>query len=284
MSDVPPPIAELDTDFVPRVIALDVDGTLIDDELRLHPRTRAAVRAATTRLPVIIATGRMYRSVLPWARELQITQPLVCYQGAVVRELPSNGSAGEVIFESGLDSSVSVQVVETARAHGWHVQAYVDDKLFCEQDRPEAHLYSRIAQVAINFVDDLVALVANGSTKVVCVSRDPMVVDECVTTLRRQLGTRARVTRSMKEFIEVVSPGVNKARAVELVCTRMGLSVADLLAVGDAPNDAEMLAAAGVGVAIRSARPEVLAMADATCANPEAAGVADVLERFGLAG
>ena len=280
----PPPIGSLVTSFRPRAAVLDIDGTLIDHDLRLHPRTRDAVREAARTLPVILATGRMYQSALPWARDLQVTLPLVCYQGALVRELPHDGRPGAVILEEGLAAGPAATAIRVARDHGWHVQAYVDDELCCEQDRPEAHLYAAIAGVPIRFVPDLTELVRNGSTKIVCVSQDLAVVEACVTTLTATLGGSARVTRSMEWFVEVVSPHVNKARAVGVVCERLGVDLAGALAVGDAPNDIEMLTAAGCGVAVDSARPEVLAAADATCAGPGDAGAADVLTHFGLAG
>jgi hydroxymethylpyrimidine pyrophosphatase-like HAD family hydrolase len=69
-----------------------------------------------------------------------------------------------------------------------------------------------------------------------------------------------------------------------MVLERLGIPITDAVAVGDAPNDTEMLVAAGCGVAVCSARPEVLAGADAVCAGPADAGVADVLEHFDLAG
>jgi Cof subfamily protein (haloacid dehalogenase superfamily) len=222
----------------------------------------------------------MFSSALPWAHELGVTQPLVCYQGAVVRD----PAGGEVLFEEGLSASVARATIAIARAHGWHVQAYSDDRLFCEQDRPEARLYARIAQVPINFVDDLDTLVSKGTTKIVCVSEDPAIVDACVEAMTDGLGQEARVTRSMEWFVEVISPRINKALAVDLVCARLGLSLGDAVAVGDAPNDREMLAAAGCGVVVRTARPEVVAVADARCATPAEAGVADVLEHFGLSG
>jgi Cof subfamily protein (haloacid dehalogenase superfamily) len=278
----PPPIGDLAIAFTPRLAVLDIDGTLIDADLMLHPRTRDAVRATAERLPVILATGRMYSSALPWAHELHVREPLVCYQGALVREQPHGETPGAVLFEEGLEPQVALAAIDIARAHGWHVQAYADDQLFCEQDRPEARLYARIAQVPIHFVDDLATLVVNGSTKIVCVSEDPAIVNACVAAMSEELGERARVTRSLEWFVEVVSPRINKALAVERVCSRLGLSLRDAVAVGDAPNDCEVLAAAGCGVAVRNARPEVVAVADATCAEPGRAGVADVLERFGL--
>ncbi len=281
---VPPPIGALATPFTPALAVLDIDGTLINDDLVLHPRTRDAVRRAAATLPVILATGRMYSSALRWALELQVTQPLVCYQGALVRELPNGDTPGAVVFEKDLDPAVARAAIGIARDHGWHVQAYVDDRLYCEQDRPEAHLYAAIAQVPINFVDDLDDVVRNGSTKVVCVSEDPAVIDACIAALSNGLGDSGRVTRSLEWFVEVVSPRINKALAIEMVCASLGLSLQNAVAVGDAPNDIEMLTAAGCGVAVRSARPEVLAAADATCAGPDEAGVADVLEHLGLTG
>ncbi len=280
----PPPIDELATAFTPRAAVLDIDGTLIGDDLVLQPRTLDAVRRAGARGPVILATGRMYSSALPWALELGVTLPLVCYQGALVRELPRGETPGAVLFEEGLDPAVARAAIQIAREHGWHRQAYADDTLYCEEDRPEAQLYAAIAQVPIHFVDDLDEIVRNGSTKVVFVSEDPAVVDACITAMTDGLGARARVTRSMDSFVEVISPRINKALAIELVCSTVGLTLSDAVAAGDAPNDIEMLAAAGCGVAVRSARPEVLAAADAVCAGPGQAGVADVLERFGLTG
>jgi Cof subfamily protein (haloacid dehalogenase superfamily) len=280
----PPPIGDLPVVFTPRLAVLDVDGTLIGADLRLQSRTRDTVRAAAARVPVILATGRMYRSAVPWARELHVIQPLVCYQGALIRELPGPVAAGPVLYEEGLDPQVALEALLAARVHGWHRQAYQNDELICEEDRPEARLYAQIAQVPISFVDDLATVVINGTTKLVCVSEDPAVVANCVDTLRAVLGERARVTRSLEQFVEVVSPRVNKALSVQRVCALLGLSLHDAVAVGDAANDSEMLAAAGCGVAVRGARPEVLASADATCAGPGEAGVADVLDHFALAG
>lgn len=278
----PPPIEDLVVASPPTMVALDIDGTLIDIDLRLHPRTRDAVRAAARRVPVILATGRMYRSTVPWAEELGVELPLITYQGAMVREQPPPSGSGEVIFEEGLDGAIARRAVEIAHANGWHIQGYIDDELLCDEDRPEGRLYSRIARVPITYVDDLAPLVATGCTKVVLVSEDPAVTDAAVSTYRAEFGASGRVTRSLEQFVEVVSPRINKAVALAMLCERLHLNLGDGVAVGDAGNDAEMLAAAGIGVVVRGARPEVLAAADAVCAGPGDAGVADVLEHLGL--
>ncbi len=269
--------------FVPRVVVVDLDGTTIDYRQQIHPRVRAAVRAAAARVPVIVATGRMYRSAMPWANQLGVTEPLVCYQGALVRETPRpDGSPGETIFERGLRPSPSRHALHVAREQGWHFQAYQDDELLCEQDRPEAWLYTRISDVQFRLVPNLEPLLERGTTKAACVIEDPVEVDRATVLMTRELAGSARVTRSNPEFVEILDPEVSKAMACNIVCERHGLSIADAVAIGDAPNDIELLTAAGFAIAVASSRPEVLAAADATCAAPEEGGVADALEALGL--
>ena len=239
------------------------------------------MRAAAQRVPVIIATGRMYRSALPWCRELGATAPAVCYQGALVREMPPGGAT---LLEMNLEAAAAELALALAREHGWHIQAYQHDELLCEQDRAEAHLYARIAQVPITFVDDLAPLLRHGTTKLVCVVEDAAEVQRCREVMTRELGGAARVTWSLPQFVEIVNPAVSKAAACALVCERFGVDLGDALAIGDAANDIDVLDAAGYAVAVRTADSHVLDHADATCAPPADAGVADALSALGLIG
>jgi len=269
--------------FVPRVVILDLDGTTIDYRQELLPRVRDAVRAVTARMPVIVATGRMYRSALFWAEELGVLEPVICYQGAMVREMPRpDGVPARTIFEQPLRAAPARRALHIAREQDWHFQAYQDDELLCERDRPEARLYSHISGVHFRVVPDLEPLLERGTTKAACVIEDPAEVDRATALMARELAGSARITRSNPEFVEILDPEVSKATACEIVCARLGFSLGDAVAIGDAPNDVELLTGAGYAVAIATSRPEVLAAADATCALPQDGGVADVLEAFGL--
>ena len=269
-----------------RLIALDLDGTCLDTEQRLNPRIRDAVRVtAEAGVTVVVATGRMYRSALPWAYELGVTAPLICYQGALVRAVPTADSPvvcghaqGELVAEHAVESATALCALHEARLHNWHFQAYQDDELLCEQDRPEARLYARIAQITPTFVDDLEPLLQAGSTKVVCVVEDPEEAQECEDRMSGLLGKSARVMRSRPEFVEIINPRASKRLALEGLCTRLGIDMADTGAVGDAPNDVDMLAGAAFAVAVETEDRRLLDVADALCAGPEDGGVADVLE------
>lgn len=285
----PPPLAEAPLPDQPvELVVLDLDGTCLDRSQRLHPRTQAAVRQAGSRAHLVIATGRPYQSALPWARRLGVRCPLICYQGALIQGMPDPDPGeglvyGRTIATTLLEAETARRAIEVARAHGWHRQAYVDDNLVCEEDRPEARHYAQTAAVAIRFVPDLEAAVAEGTVKVVCVVLDRDEAVRCRSALAEALQSRARVMPSLPEFIEVASPRAGKGQAVRRVCRHLGVDPLHAAAVGDAPNDADLLEAVGFGVAVDGAPEELLVHADCTCPPPEQAGVADVLIALGLA-
>lgn len=258
-----------------KVLAIDVDGTLVDSTLKIRPRNLEALwKAREAGVNVVLATGRMFRSALPYAEEIGTQEPIICYQGAVV-ETP----AGEVLREWPVDLDSTVAAVEFSRAHDLHVNLYHDDSLYIEREGWGARRYAEVAQIEPTMVPDLMELARRGSTKVVFVDK-PERLQELAPDVRRLMEPRSRVTFSMPEFMEVVAAEVSKGRALELVCDRLGVTPADVLAAGDAPNDVEMLQVAGMAVAPRSAHPEVLAVVDATTAPPEDDGVAELVERF----
>jgi hypothetical protein len=270
------------------MVALDLDGTCLDFQQQLHPRIEAAVREAGEQVPVVIATGRMYRSALPWARRLGVRAPLACYQGALIQAMPDPDPGeglvyGRVIATEVLDAATSQLVIAIAREHGWHRQAYVDDNLLCEEDRAEARLYAHVGAVPIEFVDDLTQAVAGGTVKVVIVILDGDEAVRCRVVMNEALGARARVTPSYPQFIEVASPRAGKGPAMRLLAKELGVDLSRAVAIGDAPNDVDMLEAVGFGVAVEGALPEVLIHAACTCPVAREGGVADVLTALGLA-
>ena len=283
----PPDIRAADAprpDFQPRALVLDLDGTSISQGKFLHPRTEAAVRAAAARLPVIVATGRQYLSALPWAQRMGVTQPLVCFEGAVIRTVADESRPlGTLLFERPLGAEPGVRALHVARENNWFMHAYDVEQLVSERDSPELHFYTDIAGVSYRLVPDLEPILRTGSAKAVCVVTDLDEAERCLQTMRRKLGAQAHVTQSLRQYIEVVDPGVSKSAACAIVCERLGVTLRDVIAIGDAPNDVDLLDAAGFAVVADSGRyPEVVARADATCAPPTEGGVADVLETLGL--
>ena len=277
-----PDVREAALPAAPGLVVLDLDGTCLDGEQQLHPRIESAVRMASQRVPVVIATGRMFRSARVWARRLGVTAPIICYQGAFCAELgDGDGPPERVLWDERLRGAAVQAVVTVARTNGWHRQVFREDRCLCEEDRPEARLYAKIAGIEYELVSDLYTEAMRGATKSICVIDDVAEVRRCRTLLELTLGEEATVTRSLPQFVEVTNPKGTKALAVERLRAHLGIEGA-VIAVGDAPNDAGLLDAADLGVAVRG-DAELLPHAQVTCALPQEAGVADVLEALGLA-
>jgi Cof subfamily protein (haloacid dehalogenase superfamily) len=262
-----------------RLVALDLDGTLVGDDLILRPRVREAVAAAQAQgVAVSIVTGRMFAAARPFARELAIGGPIVCYQGAAIFD----ASTGATLRETTVKPDVTRDTLQWAHDHGVHAQCYADDTLYVEQINRFSQRYTALARVEPVVVPSLRAAFAERPTIKIVLVDDAERADRHLAALRELLGARAYLTRSHVDFVEVVDPAVNKGEALAFVAQRHGVSLDETLAVGDAWNDVPLLDAAAVGVAMGSAPPELRAHADLVVADVEHDGVAEALERYVL--
>ncbi len=268
----------------PSCIVVDLDGTCLDAEQQMHDRTRQALEAAAHHVPVIVATGRMYCSALPWAQYIATDAPLICYQGAMIRTQKNGDMLPTTIYEQAVPRDVAAETIALARAHGWHRQIYVDDLLYCEEDREEAWLYANIADVPIQFVDDLDALAARGTTKVVLVLPDAEKAKHARSVVTDAFGARARVVSSLRQFVEVSHVDASKGQALARLGAWLGVDPREALVFGDAGNDIDMLDLARYGVAVEDADASVKVHATWICPGPQDGGVGQFLEQAGLAG
>src|SRR6202140_4500261 len=149
-----------------RLVALDLDGTILDLQLNLDPRDVEAlnriIRAGVT---VVACPGRPFPGALPWVEKLGLDGPIICYQGAQVR-LPD----GSTILDHGIKHELAMEVIDFARERDLHVQAYRDDQLIVERDRPEAHEYADHAGMEIHVAGDLDSAMGPTTPKLVIVS------------------------------------------------------------------------------------------------------------------
>ncbi|MEA2645853.1 MAG: hypothetical protein QOE92_936 [Chloroflexota bacterium] len=259
-----------------KVLALDVDGTLVDRSLEITPRNLVALqRAREAGVRLVLATGRMFRSAMRYVEAIGSDAPLICYQGAVVR-----ARDGELLREWPVSPASAVAAVRFSREHNLHVNLYRDDEFYVEQEGWGARRYAEVAQLEPRVVPDLMDLARQGSTKVVFVDQPERLreLEADVTAALAPGG--ARTTFSMPEFLEAVDREVSKGTALGFVCERLGVGPEEVIAAGDAPNDAEMFAWAGFAVAPRDAHPDVLAVAGAVIAPPGEDGIAELVERY----
>lgn len=258
------------------LIALDLDGTLVKGPNGVTPRVRASIRdAQDAGIQITIATGRMYQSARRFAEDLDVALPIICYQGAMVRHpLTDEISVHDVVPH---DSAVAA--IAFARGIGLHVNAYLDDSLYMEADTPEGRFYAASSKVPINFVDDLAAAIAEGTTKLVFVTDEDQVL-KTIDSLEAHLDDDVRVTRSHPRFAEVIGRDVNKGRALRAVAGAAGVQIEATMAIGDNLNDLDLVKAAGIGVAMSDGDPRVVAAADWVTGTYEDDGVAQAIDRL----
>jgi Cof subfamily protein (haloacid dehalogenase superfamily) len=262
-----------------RLLVLDLDGTLLAPDLAIAERVAAAVRETDRRgIPIVIATGRMYRSAVPFAQALGLDGPLICYQGAYVRMPPSaDGSPGELLHHAAMRPAVAQDAIRWSRAHGFDPHLNILDHLVMETGDETAPDYERLAGVGAEFVPDLVAAASAAPTKVLAVGPADL-PERHLAEARAAFKGRAQVTVSHPEYLEWTRMGVHKGRAVRWLARREGIPMRQVMAVGDQFNDLEMLAAVGHGVAMGGAPPEVRAAARYVTAPFDADGAALAIE------
>jgi len=236
-----------------RLVALDLDGTLVGDDLVVRPRVRAAIAAAQRQgVAVTIVTGRMFAAAKPYAVELGISGPIVCYQGAAIFEVASGATLRQVTVQP----DVTRTVLDWAHEHGVHAQCYADDVLYVEAINRFSKRYTDLARVEPHVVPSLREAFAQRPTIKIVLVDDPGPSQRHLDALRALLGERAYLTRSHVDFVEVIDPDVNKGEALGFVAERYGVGLDATLAVGDAWNDVPLLEAAAIGVAMGSGPPE----------------------------
>jgi hypothetical protein len=261
------------------LLACDLDGTLMDETFSFTPRVKGAVAQAIERgLAVTIATGRAYPSTLSFAQELGIALPLICTQGGLIKD----PITGEVLHQASLSPSLAHEVIALSQRRGWHLTLYVDDHSYLTGLRYPRPFYEGMFSLPLRVVDDLSAAVTRPPAKFVIIA-DPGAADAIVPELRERFAGRLRVVRSHRNFVEGNPLDASKGQALARLAAWLGVSQAQTAAIGDNDNDADMIAWAGLGMAMGNAHPDLKAVADVILPPLDKDGAAFAIEHYILA-
>ena len=176
--------------------------------------------------------------------------------------------------------------IRFSRERGYLLNFYHEDRLYAEdtpRHRPFMELYSSRTGAEYNLVDSLEEAFAGVAPTKLMLLADRRERDRLHDELGSRLGGRAFVTKSEPEYIEIMAAGVDKGSAFPMIADHYGIQADEIMAVGDAENDAGMLQAAGFGVALANSGPAVRAVADAvTERTNNQGGVAEAVRRWAL--
>ena len=265
-----------------RLIATDLDGTLLNSAQQVSPRTRAALDAARARgIRVVPVTARQPIGLQQVAAGAGFDDWALCGNGAYGVHL----ATGEHLFAQEIPSAVQQELAEA-------LGRVIPDLVFASvRDVGESfvaqHGYAELAQLSDHKRDPatmggvpLADVLAAPSLKLVI--RHPSVPIPEIFAALQELGlTGFEATLSGAPFVEVMAEGVTKATGLAQLCTHVGIDRTEVVALGDALNDLEMLHWAGLGIAMPGADVAVQAAADEIApASNDDDGVALVLERL----
>ncbi|GIJ02529.1 HAD family hydrolase [Spirilliplanes yamanashiensis] len=267
---------------LPRLVATDIDGTLIRSDRTLSRRTADVLDKITAGgTPVVIVTGRPVRWLAQLYDQMHEPLPAVCANGAVVYD-PDTDS---VLRAAPLDSELLVDVARRLRDAVPDVVLAVeveDGRGFAHESAWPLHPDDERHGVrAISSPEELTSVPAVKLLARAAQHDDP---DAFVEVVSASLGGIAETTHSsFSGLVEISAAGVTKAAGLAWLCEREGIDAAEVLAFGDMPNDVPMLSWAGRGVAMGNAHPAARAVADEVTATNDEDGVAAYLERlFGV--
>ncbi len=272
---------------MPRLLALDVDGTLIPSGGQLGQRTIAAVRAASAAgIVIVIATGRRWRTARTVLEPLGAGDFLIQSSGAVVRDL-GRERHGRIVYRKYIRKEVAVDVCRAALELGvipvWYDTPERTRRLYVfgrVSDSPQLQIYSRPNPGAFVETDSFEQL--GPALEIVCFGEP-----EGLARLQSRIdalppgNARAMTWNSPRyrgSVLEVVHSGTSKGAALSWLCARIGLEPDQVAAIGDDVNDIEMLGWSGTGIAVEGAGPAVVRAASYRVAGPAEYGVARLIE------
>ncbi len=263
-----------------RLVALDVDGTLVGDDLTISPRVQAAIQAVqqTEDTIVTLATGRMFDFIAPLAKSLGITAPLICYQGGMIQSILDATPLYRVI----MPTDIVRQVLAWQQERNARLVLYADNDVFLTERIHSEAYYRYLLGNRLVWVDDLAAVVAEHTPIKFVVFVDPDEAEAIRSELAQQFDGRIEVTRSHQEIVEGNPAGVSKGNALQWLAAYLNIRRTEVMAVGDHDNDLSMVIWAGLGVAMGNASPALKAVADWIAPPMAQDGVAVALERFVL--
>ena len=258
----------------PRLVASDLDGTLVRSDLSVAPRTREVLaRVEDAGALFVMVTGRPPRWMAPVAEQTGHRGLAVCANGAIVYDLHTE----RVVRDHRISGDTALEVIEALRAQVPGI-AFAVEKGLDGFGRESAYVPRwDNGEVLVAPVEELVE---PGVVKLLARVEGTR-SDDLLARAREVLGELAECTHSSGDgLVEISASGVSKASGLAVLADEWGVPAKDVIAFGDMPNDLPMLAWAGRSVAMGNAHPEVLAVADEVTASNDDDGVAQVLERF----
>lgn len=268
-----------------RLLALDMDGTLLDSRKQVLPRTAKAITALSQRgVAVAYSTGRNPVELSDYVSELPAIRYGSCISGALVYDFAKD----EAIFTRAFDTELALNVLRIASeeqpmVHMLCAHASVAREADIQRmDRVHMGVYRDMFDRLCTRIDnpaDYVRAHANQVCKINLYHADEASRARTRARLERA-GLPLQLADAEVTSLECSPAGVSKAEGLAKLCDHLGITLDEVVAVGDAPNDTQALRVAGLAVAMGNATPDIKELADAVVADNDHDGIVETIERY----
>lgn len=260
-----------------KLIAVDMDGTLLNDERIITPDTLDAVNQAVGRGVIFtISTGRPIQGVDKYNGELKLKSPIITYNGAMI--VVSN--TREVLFSQTLLAEDAMAILNYGRKLDVTMCVWAQNKLYCSELNDKAYAYASLSGVTPVLLRDEQTLAQEGITKILWYG-DAQYIADAQANLQADDFAKVTFCTSQPIFLEFFNSDVSKAVAMQKIGEIYNIRRDEMIAIGDGYNDLSMIQYAGLGVAMANAPDGVKQRADyVTERTNNCGGIAEVIRKF----
>lgn len=265
-----------------KLVALDMDGTLLNSRKEITPRTKQAlVKAREQGVKIVLASGRPLEGILPYLKELGIegeNEYVVYFNGSMANELGSN----RIIYQQTLNGSSAKSINALATKLELHCHAFSEvHGVITPIANPYSQLEATVNGISVTEFDFDTLTDDHPVIKAMIVEEENKLT-KAIPYIPNELHDTFNVVRSSPHFLEFLNPKSSKGYALEAIAQHSGIKPSEMIAIGDAENDNHMIELAGLGVAVGNAMDSTKSIADEITLSNEQEGVAAIIEKYVL--
>lgn len=265
------------------LIAMDMDNTVLRRDKVLSERTLHALRAAFGKgCRGVFTTGRSLDECRKYLNMMPEMEYIICNTGASIIDVQT----GEYVRSAPIAPSVAQAAAEILQDFDHMATVHSGDHLYVARDDRErleyysCHIYATLFDETAQWVEDIRKSMLDLTQPLYKIDLFFHDAGECTAAFERLSALDVSLFSGCKNNIEIVSAGSSKGGSLTTLCGRLGIPMERVIACGDAGNDLSMVQAAGLGIAVENAVPELKAAADAVTSDCDRDGIAEVIEKY----
>lgn len=261
-----------------KLIAVDMDGTLLNDKSELTEKTIETVKKLIEKGGIFtISTGRPVQGLKTVIEKLGLKGPMITYNGAIL----AMAEDSRIIFHKKLEETDAKMILDMGLRLNTTIVVWSDNRLYVNVINDRVNDYKKLSGVEPIVIHNYDEIIKQGITKILWYDTVEN-VNKYLMKLKDYVNHTAKFCTSKPTFIEFFNSGVSKAEGIYKLSEMYNIKTDEIIAVGDGYNDLEMIEAAGLGVVMANAPDDLKELADYIAPSNEEDGVAEVIEQFML--